>query len=201
MSWVVSPNDRTTDPAKVAASARLTSNEADKSNIAGVAFSISCIVKPNFANSVCNETTCEAVKAVVDPNSFAWSDNTLSSSDVLPVIAPSPEMAFENSAPFLPAFVNKVIKEAKAITTRPIPEAANEAVKACKAGTALNIANLAALKPAAIPPPAAAPWTPVFLILVPSLSTAFPPVILVCTSTTWVVYAISIYLISRLIHF
>ena len=46
------PNDLTVDPANSAASAKPTSNDAAKSNIAGAAAPTSLAEKPNFANSV-----------------------------------------------------------------------------------------------------------------------------------------------------
>ena len=61
VSFVSKPNARNVEPAIDAASPKPTSNDAAKSRVDSVAFNISLVVKPNFANSVCSPTTSFAV--------------------------------------------------------------------------------------------------------------------------------------------
>ena len=95
VSVVSSPNALMVPPANDAASAKSTSKDAAKSNIEGVASPISITEKPSFASSVCRLTTCDAVNAVVLPNSFACAESCPISSLVAPATALSPEIAFE----------------------------------------------------------------------------------------------------------
>ena len=128
VSFVSSPKERTTEPANSADSAKLTSNDAAKSKIEGVASPTSLAVKPNLANSVCNSTTCDAVKAVVAPNVFACVESVLSSSDVAPEIPFKEERDFPNLAPAEAALIIKATKEPRATTIAPIPEESKAAL-------------------------------------------------------------------------
>ena len=87
VSLASKPNPRNVAPATSAARARSESVACANANVASVTCVISFAVKPNFANSVCNSATCEALKMVDAPKRLASSSRAWNSSAVAPETA------------------------------------------------------------------------------------------------------------------
>ena len=99
VSFASIPKPRNVAPATSAALGNSVPVAAARDNVAFCAPIISLVVNPNFANSVCNPATSEAVNFVDAPKALAVASNCLNSAPVAPEIAFTLAIACSNFIP------------------------------------------------------------------------------------------------------